>query len=680
MSARQMLKSMMVSANMKHLARSLLFLHPKAGLRRNKFWKETMDSDVLVFDFQDGCPPEDRHHVMEGLSRAHEIYPNMKLSVRLTELERNITNYAGSTILDELTISMKQRQVYWLMLPMCDDSKDIQEYIDMVNHIDPNWLKYHGALKIICETPLGRRNLDDMLGNHPGIKGVIVGGGDYFRFAQCKDNLFLPQLRYDILNACLCHGRFPIDTPPLALGIEDEIAVHHFRSAHDAGFRSGIVLHPMQTKVANDIFSPCPRKVQEYQTAIGPWLEKRQTGYKHNSGDDFVGPPHMKQFHWTLQYHDAIRSKKTTHTQFVDQSIIPQVHSLLSQAASHKAEEFTNILLFLALSTTCHARHEDLLANLGFSNIQLSQNANIQDATYVSSQIIGRRLTSAGKVIVTTKVQILNRDHETICELERRLFERKLSFDEYANEGIYSHMLSNEYSYTHMTNDMIQNIIDNAELISNIDSTSISVDTHADYCSLLNLDAPLHHTKDELPTIPSTLHIAHHNINNTENEKYIFQNITFHAPLKPNTQYRVKQYRIDKDISEKFGLDGPGYLSILEDGNGKICSSILIKGFADEAIVEQILNEEGVIVDSISNENNAGASAMIIGDLNDKTEKELKEMCIQNGLFYRGSKEDCIERLKDPNDPNHQTAAKKRKRNRNNRNQRPQMGDGSRLM
>lgn len=49
-----------------HLCRTHLFLHPKAGLRRNKFWRETMESDVLVMDFQDGCPPEERHHVVRS--------------------------------------------------------------------------------------------------------------------------------------------------------------------------------------------------------------------------------------------------------------------------------------------------------------------------------------------------------------------------------------------------------------------------------------------------------------------------------------------------------------------------------------------------------------------------------------------------------------------------------------
>ena len=146
MAARQMLQSLMSSARMKHVARTHLFLHPKAGLRRNKYWKETMQSDVLVFDFQDGCPPGMRSTVAEGLGQAHITYPNMKFSVRVTELERDETHESGSTILDELAVSIKQKQVYWIMLPMCDSADDVKEYVDMINHIDPSWLTQHGGL------------------------------------------------------------------------------------------------------------------------------------------------------------------------------------------------------------------------------------------------------------------------------------------------------------------------------------------------------------------------------------------------------------------------------------------------------------------------------------------------------------------------------------------------------
>ena len=521
---------------------------------------------------------------MKGLSQAHEIYPNMSLSVRVTELERDVINDAtgSSTIFDELRASMSQKQVYWLMLPMCDDEKDIQEYIDMINHIDPFWLKNHGALKIVSETPKGIQNLDNILGEHPEIQGVIAGGGDYFRFAQCKDNLLLPHLRFEILNTCLAHGRVPIDTPPLSLG---ENATKHFQSAHDFGFRSGVLLHPTQVKTANEIFSPTQEQIEENKVYIDHWLQKRQTGYRRNSGDDFIGPPHMKQRHWQLKFHDHILAKKRSHVQTIDKDVIRRAQSLLARVhdaytSQQTSSNFLNTLMFLAISSSCHARHEDLLANLGFSNIKVFNDANnnpsnFEDAAYTSSQIIDRRLTSAGQVIVTCKVQVLDENFQTLCELERRLLERKLRFDDHTNEGMYPH--AQDQSYKRLTPSCIEKITTNSttELINKIPfDLSISEEIHSEYCKLLQLDAPLHHTQNELPTVPSTLHLAHHQQSLSDEylpEDSYFQNITFHAPLKPNEKYSTRKFSF---VNEEGKHD---YLSILNDAEGNLLSSMLIQ-------------------------------------------------------------------------------------------------------
>lgn len=530
---------------------------------------------------------------MKGLSQAHEIYPNMSLSVRVTELERDVINDAtgSSTIFDELRASMSQKQVYWMMLPMCDDEKDVQEYINMINHIDPLWLKNHGALQIVCETPRGIQNLDNILGEHPEIQGVIAGGGDYFRFAQCKDNLLLPHLRFEILNTCLAHGRVPIDTPPLSLG---ESGTRHFQSAHDFGFRSGVLLHPTQVKTVNEIFSPTQEQVEENKIHIDPWLEKRQTGYKRNSGDDFIGPPHMKQRHWQLKFHDHILAKKRSRVQTIDKDVIHKVQSLLasvhdSYSSQHTSSNFLNTLMFIAISSSCHARHEDLLANLGFSNVKVFNNANenpsnFEDAAYTSSQIIGRRLTSTGQVIVTYKVQILDENFQTLCEVERRLLERKLTFDDHANEGVYPH--THDHGYKRLTPSCVKEIISkpSTQLINDIPfNASISEEVHAEYCKLLKLDAPLHHTRDILPTVPSTLHLAHHQ--QSLSDEYLtadsyFQNITFHAPLKPNEKYSTKKFSF---VNEEGKND---YLSVLNDADGNLLSSMLIQRDRELAMKE----------------------------------------------------------------------------------------------
>ena len=99
-SHRQMLRILLPSASRLHLARTHLFLNPKAGLRRNRFWRHIMESDVLVYDFQDGCPPGERLNVFTGLRIVNRVFPNKCMSVRLTDLE----NDKGHTIYDEMKV------------------------------------------------------------------------------------------------------------------------------------------------------------------------------------------------------------------------------------------------------------------------------------------------------------------------------------------------------------------------------------------------------------------------------------------------------------------------------------------------------------------------------------------------------------------------------------------------
>lgn len=581
MAARQMLVKSLQSAKISHLARTHLFLTPSAGLGRNKFWMETMESDVLVFDFQDGCPPGERGNVMEGLSKAQSIYPNKPLSIRLTELERD----ENGSIYEEIRASLDQKQVYWLMLPMCDTLQCVEEYMKIIDSIDSRWFQEHGALQIISETPRGLHNLPEMLDACPQIKGVVTGGGDYLRFAQGSQNVILANHRWEVLNACLQHGRMPIDSPPLSLGLSDGKALCHFQSGFDSGFRSSVMLHPEQVTIANEIFSPSSEEALKDKMSIGPWLEGRETGYRKGSKDDFIGPPHMKQKLWATQYHCMIQSKKVVHSMSIDHSILSKAGYFLSMdktkcfsvnGDSNNRNHFLNMLNFLVMSTCCHPRHKDLLFNLGFSSVVVSKDMNgnprsYEDASFVSSQIVGRRITSSGDLIVVYKVHILDSKHQTLCELERKFLERKLPFDEFTDEGLYPHVensMINGFSHT-KTKD-VHKMIESATIMHSQDFTTIDLKRHNDYCSILGLDAPVH--RNDSPAIASTLHLSHHALNSISTldmKHYEITDCVFHSPMKPDAACKRMLFDFDGKI-----------LSVIQDTDGTLLSSVQLSSIA----------------------------------------------------------------------------------------------------
>jgi hypothetical protein len=117
-----------------------------------------------------------------------------------------------------------------------------------------------------------------------------------------------------------------------------------------------------------------------------------------------------------------------------------------------------------------------------------------------------------------------------------------------------------------LTPSCVQEIISKptTELINEIPfDASTSENIHAEYCQL--------HTRNELPTVPSTLHLAHHQ--QSLADEYLaadsfFKNITFHAPLK---KYSTKKFSF---VNEHGKND---YLSILNDAEGNLLSSLLIQ-------------------------------------------------------------------------------------------------------
>ena len=152
--ASQMMRSTLRSAKGSHVARSHLFLGSTLGLARGRFWPEAMASDVLVYDFQDGCRPGKEANVFESIKQSHHVFPGSTCKVRVKELECEGTGESHELqVLEQICASLSQLQVQWLQLPMFNTTQDVQRYVDIVNNIDPNWLTKHGQLQVICETP-----------------------------------------------------------------------------------------------------------------------------------------------------------------------------------------------------------------------------------------------------------------------------------------------------------------------------------------------------------------------------------------------------------------------------------------------------------------------------------------------------------------------------------------------
>ncbi len=148
---------------------------------------------------------------------------------------------------------------------------------------------------MLVETPFGLHNLDGILHAHPEIHACIVGAGDYFRFVQGSKDTCLPMLRWEVLNACLRHRRFPIDAPTFSLNLTD-VLPEYIQGVKDAGYRSAVLLHPVQSPYVNNMLTETDAARKDHHKKARAWMSGRETGYRRGSGDNFVGPPHGECF------------------------------------------------------------------------------------------------------------------------------------------------------------------------------------------------------------------------------------------------------------------------------------------------------------------------------------------------------------------------------------------------
>ena len=592
------------------LARSHLFLSSTAGLYRNKYWAETMDADILVYDFQDGCSEGQRENVFIGLDKGHLVFPNKPFSVRLTELERNdeVDGPGNNAIKREIKACIEQKQVRWLMLPMCDNKDDVQAYIDIINSIDEHWLKNHGALQMIVETPIGLYNLDNILECHREVQGLIVGAGDYFRFVQGSKETCLPMLRWDILNACLRHQRFPIDAPTFHIQLTENLP-KYVQGVKDAGYKSMAILHPAQSKLTNELLTETDAAKKEHHLKANEWYAGRQTGYTRGSGDDFVDPPHAKLSTWLAHYSTNTSTKRTFLLNEIDPKDLKRTKAFLKDLASELDEadptsygiKHTSdgkriydkwmTVVFLAIVTTNHSRHKDILCNLGFTNaIYHSMNDGTfteMDAKYVMSTLVSRRVTLKGeRVIAGYDCEILDENYNTMFSVRMFLMEKIIPYETFVEKVDYSASSAEIAKRVE---------IDEAKKLAKDSSKkkqekeeifkSPGLKLHSDYCDYLKLDAPLHHTVS--PTVPSTLHLTCHRLPWHGVTKVC--DVCYHAPMKPDHKYIRSVTKIGN--SNNTGITT--HLSLVKDkSNGQLMSSVMYEYDAAIADKEALLNED----------------------------------------------------------------------------------------
>ena len=189
------------------------------------------------------------------------------------------------------------------------------------------------------------------------------------------------------------------------------------------------------------------------------------------------------------------------------------------------------MLPFLALGVSAHSNHSHLILNIGSFDCKWESAAekgvpSITEASFLMARVLHRRVTSTGKMVTTSRVVILDAQHQPQFSFVRKLLEEPIPLDTKSDK---SWLVAAEDLPAHIT---LGEVLARAGPV--VDERSVAtpdIATHATFCTLLGYDAPVHHT--ETPTIPSALHLACHQIFGATETPLRLSDVTLHAQMKP---------------------------------------------------------------------------------------------------------------------------------------------------
>lgn len=131
-------------------------------------------------------------------------------------------------------------------------------------------LGYLGPLVPIIETAGAVYRMSEIL-EAPGVVGAIFGSADYAASLGVSDRMVggrnvLPMSRFRtareaVANACRALGIFSLDTCFKVKGDRDEEAIREsLEWSESVGFSGCAAIHPLQVRIANEVFSAGPHQ------------------------------------------------------------------------------------------------------------------------------------------------------------------------------------------------------------------------------------------------------------------------------------------------------------------------------------------------------------------------------------------------------------------------------------
>jgi len=259
------------------------------------------DADVVFLDLEDAVAPDDKEQARKNIIAAlNDLdWSGKTVSVRINGLD---THYMYRDVVD--VVEQAGSKLDLIMIPKAGTAADIYALDMLVTQIETaKGYKKRIGFEMIIETALGMSNVDQIAAASRRNESLHFGVADYAASTKARTTVIGgPNADYGVLTdagsdgkrdyhwgdmwhyavarmvvAARAHGLRPIDGPFGDFSDPDGYAAQAKRSAV-LGCEGKWAIHPSQTKLANDVFTPSEAEVTKAKRIIEAMEQAQKEG------------------------------------------------------------------------------------------------------------------------------------------------------------------------------------------------------------------------------------------------------------------------------------------------------------------------------------------------------------------------------------------------------------------
>lgn len=260
-------------------------------------------ADVIFFDLEDSVPPDNKEQARKDVIAAiNDLdFGGKSLSVRINGLD---THYMYRDVVD--LVEQAGHKLDLILVPKVGCAADIYAVDMLLTQIErAKGIKKRIGIEMLIETPMGMQNIDSIAAASPRNESMLFGSADYaaatnmqitmiggpnpdyhvladadpqgVRHHHWLDMWHYPHAR--LVAAARANGLRPVDGPFADIKDPDGWMASAKR-AKTLGFEGKMVIHPSQVDMANELFKPSAKEVEQARRI----LEAMEIAEKQGAG------------------------------------------------------------------------------------------------------------------------------------------------------------------------------------------------------------------------------------------------------------------------------------------------------------------------------------------------------------------------------------------------------------